>query len=157
MTDKTYEATLTSPMQWEAWDAEFRTKAIDMALWDYIDPLQEGHGLLTRPTEPQFQDFPLATTPESTPSDSATEGSARRSQRGSQRGSHTSQQPPLRASTYMDLSSDHQRSFQFLINTFNHQMTRYEAQRNHIKDLHAWILKTVNPQYRKTSCIPTES
>ena len=39
MADKTYETTLTSPMQWEAWDAEFRTKAIDMAFWDYIDPL----------------------------------------------------------------------------------------------------------------------
>ena len=142
MAENTYEAMLTSPMHWETRDAEFRTKAIDMALWDYIDPKQEGDDLLTRPTKPQFRDFPMATTTTVTPADSVTvDGS----------------QGPLRATTYMELSSENQKSFQFLMNTYNHEMNRYEAQRGHIKDLRSWVLKTVDPQYRKTSCIPTDS
>ena len=142
MAEKTYETTLTSPTHWETWDAEFRTKAIDMALWDYIDPQQEGDDLLSRPIKPQFKDFARATTPTATPVDSATiDGS----------------QGPLRATTYMELSSENQKSFQFLMNTYNHEMTRYEAQRNHIRDLRSWVLKTVDPQYRKTSCVPTDS
>ena len=48
---------LISPLEWDAWDDEFRTKAKSNDLWAYIDPITNGKKLLERPTKPEALDF----------------------------------------------------------------------------------------------------
>ena len=48
---------LTSPLKWDAWDNEFKTKANSSDLWAYINPIINGKKLLERPTKPEVLDF----------------------------------------------------------------------------------------------------
>ena len=50
--------TLISPLEWDAWDNEFRTKANSNDLWAHIDLITDGKKLLERPTKPKVSDFP---------------------------------------------------------------------------------------------------
>ena len=52
------DITLTSPLKWDAWDDEFRTKAKSNDLWAHIDPITNGKKFLERPTKPKALDFP---------------------------------------------------------------------------------------------------
>ena len=52
------DVTLTSPLKWDAWDEEFRTKAKSNDLWAHINPSTDGKKLLERPTKPEASDFP---------------------------------------------------------------------------------------------------
>ena len=49
---------LISPLEWDAWDNELRTKANSNDLWAHIDPIINGKKLLERPTKPKASDFP---------------------------------------------------------------------------------------------------
>ena len=49
---------LMSPLEWDAWDDEFRIKAKSSDLWAHIDPIINGKKLLERPTKPETLDFP---------------------------------------------------------------------------------------------------
>ena len=51
------DVTLISPLEWDAWDKEFRTKAKSNDLWAHIDPSINGKKLLERPTKPKISDF----------------------------------------------------------------------------------------------------
>ena len=51
------DVTLTSPLEWDAWDEELRTKAKSSDLWAYIDSITDGKKLLERPTKPEVLDF----------------------------------------------------------------------------------------------------
>ena len=46
-----------SPLEWNAWDDEFRTKVKSSDLWAYIDFITEGKKLLERLTKPEALDF----------------------------------------------------------------------------------------------------
>ena len=48
---------LISPLEWDAWDNELRTKAKSSDLWAYIDPIIDGKKLFKRPTKPEASDF----------------------------------------------------------------------------------------------------
>ena len=48
---------LTSPLKWDAWDNEFKTKANNNDLWAYIDPIINDKKLLERPTKLKASDF----------------------------------------------------------------------------------------------------
>ena len=48
---------LISPLEWDAWDDELRTKANNSNLWAHIDPTIDGKKLLERPTKPKASDF----------------------------------------------------------------------------------------------------
>ena len=50
--------TLTSLLEWDAWDDELRTKANSNDLWAHIDPIINGKKLLEKPTKPKASDFP---------------------------------------------------------------------------------------------------
>ena len=52
------DITLMSPLEWDAWDDKFRTKANSSDLWAYIDPIIDGKKLLERPTKLEASDFP---------------------------------------------------------------------------------------------------
>ena len=58
LTNPLREITLISPLKWNAWDNEFRTKAKSNNLWAYIDPITNGKKLLEKPTKPKASDFP---------------------------------------------------------------------------------------------------
>ena len=47
-----------SPLEWDMWDEEFRTKAKNSDLWAHIDPSTDGKKLLEKPTKPEVSDFP---------------------------------------------------------------------------------------------------
>ena len=49
---------LTSPLEWDAWDNELRTKVNSSNLWAHIDPIINGKKLLERPIKPKASDFP---------------------------------------------------------------------------------------------------
>ena len=51
------DITLTSPLEWDAWDEELRTKAKSSDLWAHINPIINGKRLLKRPTKPKASDF----------------------------------------------------------------------------------------------------
>ena len=51
------DITLTSPLDWDAWDNKFRTKANNNDLWVYIDPITNSKKLLEKPTKPEALDF----------------------------------------------------------------------------------------------------
>ena len=51
------DVTLISPLEWDAWDEELRTKAKSSDLWAYINPSTDGKKLLERPTKPEVLDF----------------------------------------------------------------------------------------------------
>ena len=51
------DVTLISPLKWDAWDKEFKTKAKSSDLWAYIDPSTNGKKFLERPTKPEVLDF----------------------------------------------------------------------------------------------------
>ena len=46
-----------SPLEWDAWDDEFRTKVNSNDLWAYIDLIIDGKKLFERPTKPEVLDF----------------------------------------------------------------------------------------------------
>ena len=48
---------LISPLKWDAWDNEFRTKAKSNDLWVHIDPIIDGKKLLEKPTKLKASDF----------------------------------------------------------------------------------------------------
>ena len=50
--------TLISPLKWNTWDEELRTKAKSNDLWAYINPSINGKKLLEKPTKPKVLDFP---------------------------------------------------------------------------------------------------
>ena len=52
------EITLISPLKWDAWDNELRTKVKSSDLWAHIDPITNGKKLLKKPTKPKASDFP---------------------------------------------------------------------------------------------------
>ena len=52
------DITLISPLEWDAWDNEFRTKVNNNDLWAYINPITNGKKLLKKPTKPEVSDFP---------------------------------------------------------------------------------------------------
>ena len=49
---------LISPLKWDAWDEEFRTKVKSSDLWAYINPSTDSKKLLEKPTKPKVSDFP---------------------------------------------------------------------------------------------------
>ena len=49
---------LTSPLKWDAWDNEFRTKVNNNNLWVYINPIINGKKLFKKPTKPKALNFP---------------------------------------------------------------------------------------------------
>ena len=49
---------LISPLEWDAWDNELKTKAKSNDLWAYIDPITDNKKLLEKPTKPKASDFP---------------------------------------------------------------------------------------------------
>ena len=49
---------LTSLLEWDAWDNEFRTKVNSSDLWAHIDLITDSKKLLERPTKPKALDFP---------------------------------------------------------------------------------------------------
>ena len=52
------DITLTSPLEWDAWNEVLRTKAKSNDLWAHIDPSTNGKKLLEKPTKPEVSDFP---------------------------------------------------------------------------------------------------
>ena len=52
------DITLISPLEWDAWDNELKTKANNNDLWAHIDPTTDGKKLLEKPTKPKTLDFP---------------------------------------------------------------------------------------------------
>ena len=48
---------LISPLKWDAWDEEFRTKVKNSHLWIYIDPIINGKKFLERLIKPKVLDF----------------------------------------------------------------------------------------------------
>ena len=48
---------LISPLEWDAWDNELRTKAKSNNLWAHINPTINGKKLLEKPTKPKASDF----------------------------------------------------------------------------------------------------
>ena len=58
LTNPLKDITLISPLKWDAWDDELRTKANNSDLWAYIDPIIDGKKLFKRPTKPKTSDFP---------------------------------------------------------------------------------------------------
>ena len=58
LTNPLRDITLTSPLEWDAWDNELRIKAKSSDLWVHIDPITDGKKLLERPTKPKASDFP---------------------------------------------------------------------------------------------------
>ena len=48
---------LISPLKWDAWNNEFKTKANSSDLWAYIDPIINGKKLLEKPTKLKVSDF----------------------------------------------------------------------------------------------------
>ena len=57
LTNPLREITLISPLKWDAWDNEFRTKAKSNNLWAYIDPIINGKKLFKRLTKLKALDF----------------------------------------------------------------------------------------------------
>ena len=51
------DITLMSPLEWDAWDDEFRIKAKSSDLWAYIDFIIDGKKLLERPIKLEALDF----------------------------------------------------------------------------------------------------
>ena len=51
------DVTLTSPLEWDAWDDELRTKAKSSDLWAHINPTTNGKKLLERPIKLEASDF----------------------------------------------------------------------------------------------------
>ena len=58
LTNPLRDITLTSPLEWDAWDNKLKTKAKSSNLWAYIDPTTNGKKLLKRPTKPKASNFP---------------------------------------------------------------------------------------------------
>ena len=52
------DVTLISPLEWDAWDKELRTKAKSSDLWAYINPSTNSKKLLERLTKPKVLNFP---------------------------------------------------------------------------------------------------
>ena len=48
---------LMSPLEWDAWDDELRTKVNNNNLWAYIDLIINGKKFLKRPTKLKASDF----------------------------------------------------------------------------------------------------
>ena len=48
---------LMSPLKWDTWDDELRTKANSNDLWAHIDPTTNSKKLLKRLTKPKALDF----------------------------------------------------------------------------------------------------
>ena len=57
LTNPLRDIILTSPLEWDAWDNKFRTKAKSNDLWAHIDPIINGKKLLEKPTKPKALDF----------------------------------------------------------------------------------------------------
>ena len=138
---------LLAPFDWEQWDNDFKTKAVNLELWGHINPDEEEQPLGKRPTQPLISDFsksravltPASSTIQSQGSEQQSDGP----------------QPP--AESFVDLSGDDQRNYQFLVSTYNQDYRRYQNQLERVHTLTSWIQDTVSPHYRKTCCKPTES
>ena len=51
------DITLTSPLKWDAWDDELKTKVNSNDLWAYINPITNGKKLIKRLTKLETSDF----------------------------------------------------------------------------------------------------
>ncbi|KAJ2892354.1 hypothetical protein MKZ38_009950 [Zalerion maritima] len=161
MRTKPGEAILSNPLAWEAWDDQFRARAVDSFLWDYINPDTQGNELLSKPIEPRYSDFPRNMPRGPAQRSTQTIAGAPGAPTGKPQGPLASPSadpihiPP--ASNYRELSSEQQKAYQFLTSNYNHELRHYKEEQKLIRNLCAWVRKTVDSSYQVISCNPTKS
>ena len=161
-------AKLLSPSDWENWDNDFKAKAVGLQLWDHINPDKDEAPLEGRPERPRISDFQKA-HPVFTPGTSNSQSQAGSNAGQTQPGSVTTQsqtldhqhsqhsETPVPATIFTDMSTEDQRNYQFLLNSYHQDCRRYQTQVDRVHALTTWMQDTVSPSYRKTCCKPTES
>lgn len=134
-------AYLAKSDDWETWDTQFRAKAINAKLWDWIDPdgIREP---LKEPIRPRLSYFiPL-------PAQRAAQSS----------GGPDPDDPPdgsgfQRAATKAEARSD----LALAQTDYNTDLKLYENQQKRIAELQDWVFSTVSPTYTNSDCRPDKT
>lgn len=136
---------LRSPNDFYTWDRVFRSKAVGVDLWDYIEPdLDLRIPWPTRPKVPKVEDYPkAATTPSSSTRSSATlEYEA------------IDAAPPR---NMLEMTSVGRSTYIADSNNYNARIREYTDLIRTVNQLKDWVIDTVSTTYRDTLLDPNDT
>jgi ferredoxin len=136
---------LRSPEDWEIWETQFKTQAIDLQLWDHIS---HSEPLLQRPQVPDIGRYRASVQPRG----SARGGRSRTIDDDNDEGSSQGQ-----SITYSDLSELGRNAYQIDIHLFTQRESRFKEQLKSIQTLRKWTMDTVAPHFVQVACKPEDT
>ena len=142
---------LDHPKDMIRWEPEFKSKAISLDLWDYVNP--EGKiPWPTKPREPQLSDYPKK--PVRTTDRAGVE--TRSSSSSTQTETITPAPEEINnggiARTIAELTAEGKENYKFETSTFMHKEKQYAIHRSNYDKFLDWIKSTVSPAIRTTCC-----
>ncbi|EAQ89404.1 predicted protein [Chaetomium globosum CBS 148.51] len=151
---------LTGPDNWKSWNERFRSEATTRDLWELIDPKGTSKGQFkTAPIKPAIKDYPkrldradappAQSTRAGSVSSSVTVGESQALAIGPPVEEIDRRNPPRNTSEMTALGRD---AYRTDLSAYHFEWQLYEAERQNLNRLTAWIRQTVAPQLYDTTC-----
>jgi hypothetical protein len=141
ISSETSKVVLRTQDDWQSWDRQFKTQAIDLHLWDHISHDEPLHPM---PQRPQLADFQRQG-----PSRGQSQGVQTRAGR-----SHTIDDDDSQPN---ELSDSRRIAYQMDIQLYIEDNRRFDKQEKAVQTLRKWIIDTVAPHYGEVACLPGET
>jgi hypothetical protein len=125
---------LRSPLDWHAWEREFKSY---VATYDLTDKFFGEELFLARPIQPKISDYPTQVQ--------------RRSQ--SSATLQADSQAVTRAITIAELTAEGKESFKYDFIIYQEMKKDYTKEAEALRSVRDWITKTVDTDYRQTCCL----
>jgi hypothetical protein len=151
---------LTGPDNWKAWNERFKSEAVTRDLWELIDPKSTSKGQFkTAPIKPAIKDYPkrldradappAQSTRAGSATSSATAGESQALTIGPTAEEVDRRNPPRNTSEMTTLGRD---AYKTDLSEYHFEWRLYEAERQNLNRLTAWIRQTVASQLYDTTC-----
>ncbi|RYP62094.1 hypothetical protein DL770_009640 [Monosporascus sp. CRB-9-2] len=142
----TSSVSYNTPKDWVPWKTEFRKRADNLDVWEFIDP-ESNEAWPVKPKEPRIQDFPkrnLRAVPRQQSSESITVGASQ-------------QDEPDESVNLADLTADGQKAYTQAWSEFTYRDKRYYDIRKNLKELSNWVISSVSPTIQETALLEDQN
>jgi len=149
---------LKGPDDWEAWNTQFKSKAISTKLWRMINPVEEGaetEPFTEEPHPPKISDYDKKLTRETRSQSSQSSATAQGSQSAIvqiEEVDHVS-----KPRTTAEMTTAARQAFQLDWTMYQHEFKIYTAEVEAIDKLRNWVMKTTSDHLIRTACDPEDT
>jgi len=150
-TQPSENVSLKGPEDWEAWNAQFESKAISTDLWRLRSPNEDQEDtepFAEKPIPPKISDYDKKLTRETRSQSNATIQPAVQIEEVD----HAN-----KPSTAAEMTTAARQAFQLDWTLYQHEFKTYTAEREAIDKLRNWVLKTTSEHLIRTACDPKDT